>query len=157
MVICLEQGADLHMSQLLPLPLTVSCFSKIQIGFTFLVLAHLGSPEKGPSHQDCWCPHIHHPPILCRMLFLPQRCQFSWLGIGTKWCWLAYPLAWLYSVPPSPQDRIQPYFHIRPRPDLGTGYEAGFEHIAWLFSLTVYSVLTIQFLFRFRHFAPFIS
>ena len=44
MVICLELGADLHMAQLMPLPLTVSCFSKIQIGFTFLVLAHLGSP-----------------------------------------------------------------------------------------------------------------
>ena len=44
MVICLEQGADFHMAQLMPLPLTVSCFSKIQIGFTFLVLAHLGSP-----------------------------------------------------------------------------------------------------------------
>jgi len=37
MVICLELGADLHMAQLMPLPLTVSCFSKIQIGFTFLV------------------------------------------------------------------------------------------------------------------------
>jgi len=47
MVICLERGADLHMAQLMPLPLTVSCFSKIQIGFTFLVLAHLGSPKKG--------------------------------------------------------------------------------------------------------------
>ena len=46
MVICLEQGADLHMVQLIPLPLTVSCFSKIQIGFTFLVPAHLGSPGK---------------------------------------------------------------------------------------------------------------
>ena len=44
MVICLERGADLHMSQLMPLPLIVSCFSKIQIGFTFLVPAHLGSP-----------------------------------------------------------------------------------------------------------------
>ena len=48
MVICLEQGADLHMAQLMPLPLTVSCFSKIQIGFTCLVPAHLGSPGKGP-------------------------------------------------------------------------------------------------------------
>ena len=48
MVICLEQGADLHMAQLMPLPLTVSCFSKIQIGFTFLVPADLGSPGKGP-------------------------------------------------------------------------------------------------------------
>ena len=42
----MEQGADLHMAQLMPLPLTVSCFSKIQIGFTFLVVAHLGSPGK---------------------------------------------------------------------------------------------------------------
>ena len=39
-VICLEQDTDLHMAQLMPLPLTVSCFSKIQIGFTFLVPAH---------------------------------------------------------------------------------------------------------------------
>jgi len=43
MAICLERGADLHMAQLMPLPLTVSCSSKIQIGFTFLVLAELGS------------------------------------------------------------------------------------------------------------------
>jgi len=40
-VICLEQGADLHMAQLLPLPLTVSCFRKIQIGFTFLLPAQM--------------------------------------------------------------------------------------------------------------------
>ena len=46
MVICLEQGADLHTAQLMSLPLTVSCFSKIQIGFTFLVPAHPGSPGK---------------------------------------------------------------------------------------------------------------
>ena len=46
MVVCLEQGADLHMAQLMPLPLAVSCFTKIQIGFTFLVPAHLGSPGK---------------------------------------------------------------------------------------------------------------
>jgi len=38
-VICLERGADLHMAQLMPLLLTVSCFSKILIGFTFLVPA----------------------------------------------------------------------------------------------------------------------
>ena len=43
-VVCLEQDADLHMAQLMPLPLTVSCFSEIQIGFTFLVPAHPGSP-----------------------------------------------------------------------------------------------------------------
>ena len=44
MVICLERGAYLHMAQLMPL--TVSCFSKIQTGFTFLVPARLGSPGK---------------------------------------------------------------------------------------------------------------
>ena len=55
MVICLEQGADLHMAQLMPLPLTVSCFSKIQIGFTFLVLAHPGSPGKGAVKRVCVC------------------------------------------------------------------------------------------------------
>ena len=45
-VICLERDADLHTAQLMPLPLAVSCFSKIQIGFTFLVPAHPGSPGK---------------------------------------------------------------------------------------------------------------
>ena len=44
MVLCLERDADLHMAQRMPLPLTVSCFSKIQIGFTFLVPAHPGIP-----------------------------------------------------------------------------------------------------------------
>jgi len=34
--------ALLHMAQLMPL--AVSCFNKIQMGFTFLVPAHLGSP-----------------------------------------------------------------------------------------------------------------
>jgi len=46
MVIYLERGADLHMAQLMPLPLTVSRFSKIQVGFTFPVPAYLGSPGK---------------------------------------------------------------------------------------------------------------
>ena len=53
MVICLERGADLHMAQLMPLPLTVSCFSKIQIGFTFLVSTHLGSPGKRAIKWVC--------------------------------------------------------------------------------------------------------
>ena len=54
MAICLERGADLHTAQLMPLPLTVSCFSKIPIGFAFLVPAHLGSPGKGPLNR-CVC------------------------------------------------------------------------------------------------------
>ena len=54
-VICLERGADLHMAQLMPTPLTVSCFSKIQIGFTFLVPAHPGSPGKRAVKRVCVC------------------------------------------------------------------------------------------------------
>jgi len=54
-VICLERGADLHMAQLMPLPRTVCCFSKIQIGFTFLVPAHLGSPGKRAVKRVCVC------------------------------------------------------------------------------------------------------
>jgi len=55
MVICLERDADLHMAQLMPLPLTDSCFSKTQIGFTFLVLAHLGRPSKKAVKRVCVC------------------------------------------------------------------------------------------------------
>ena len=50
----LSVWSKVHMAQLMPLPLTVSCFSKIQIGFTFLVPAHLGSPKKGPLN-GCVC------------------------------------------------------------------------------------------------------
>ena len=53
MVICLEQDADLHMAQLMPLPLTDSCFIKIQIGFTFLVPAHPGSPRQMAVKRVC--------------------------------------------------------------------------------------------------------
>ena len=53
MVICLERGADLEMVQLMPLPLTVSCFSKILIGFTVLVPAHLGSPGQRAVKWVC--------------------------------------------------------------------------------------------------------
>jgi len=42
-VICLEQCADLHMAQLMPLPLNVSCFIKIQIPHWFY-LSGTGSP-----------------------------------------------------------------------------------------------------------------
>jgi len=52
-VICLEQGADLHMAQLMPLPLTISCFSKIQISFTFLVPAYPGSPGQCAIKRVC--------------------------------------------------------------------------------------------------------
>ena len=72
MVICLELGADLHMAQLMPLPLTVSCYSKIQIGFIFLVPAHLGSPGKRAIKRVCVCLCV----CVCRcMLFNSFWCN----------------------------------------------------------------------------------
>ena len=75
-VICLQRGADLHMAQLMPLPITVSFFSKIQIGFTCLVPAHLGSPEKGPWNV-CVCVvnkiSIYLPVVWRRFRWPPSR------------------------------------------------------------------------------------
>jgi len=78
-VVSLERGADLHMAQLMPLPLTVSCFSKIHIGFTFLVPAHLGSPGKRAvkparvcvTDRNMFTPrhfHLHVSRALCNHL-----------------------------------------------------------------------------------------
>ena len=67
MVVCLERCADLHMAQLMPLPLTVSCFSKIQTGFTFLLLAHLGSPGQRAIKRVMIHTHTH-----------PFNGPFSW-------------------------------------------------------------------------------
>ena len=68
MVICLVRGADLHMAQLMPLPLTVSCFSKIQIGFTFLVLTHPvathpGSPRQRAVKRVCVWSVVQQPEM----------------------------------------------------------------------------------------------
>ena len=55
MVVCLGQSADLHMAQLMPLPLTVSCPSQSRLfylpGFTFLVPAHPGRPGHSPGDR----------------------------------------------------------------------------------------------------------
>ena len=67
-VICLERGSDLHMAQLMPMPLTVSCFSKIQTGFTFLVPAHPCSPAQRAVKRVCVC---FYPS-----LFLPPQVRF---------------------------------------------------------------------------------
>jgi len=57
-VICLERGADSHMALLMPLPLTVSCCSKLQIGFTFLVPAHPGSPGQRAVERVYACMYV---------------------------------------------------------------------------------------------------
>jgi len=57
-VVCLGWGANLYMAQLMPLSLTVSCFSKIHIGLTFVVPAHPGNPGQNPESRKmvvCVC------------------------------------------------------------------------------------------------------
>jgi len=82
-VICLERGADLHMAQLMPLPHTVSCFSKIQIGFTFLVPAHLRSPRKGPLN-GCVC--VCNSKSLGNRVVSPdeEKERLQWEGFAEK-------------------------------------------------------------------------
>ena len=74
MVICLGRGAYLHMVQLMLLPLTVSCFSKIQIGFTFLVVAHPGSPGQGAVKRVCVCVVVNSREFIT-LLKLSVRCD----------------------------------------------------------------------------------
>ena len=72
MVICLEQGGDLHMAQLMPLPHAVSCFSKIQIGFAFLVPGHPGSPGQRAVKRVCVCVYCisrYNPSVLVIQCF----------------------------------------------------------------------------------------
>ena len=82
MVVCLEWGADLHMAQLMPLPLTVSCFSKIQIGFTFLVPAHPSSPGIRAAKRVCVCVCVYG---LCEILtFLSDAFWLVWV-LSLSW------------------------------------------------------------------------
>ena len=73
MAICLERSADLHVVQLMPLPLTVSCSSKIQTGFTFLIPAHPGSPGQRAVKRVCVCVCVHgtYYGKLQRGIFIP--------------------------------------------------------------------------------------
>ena len=71
MVICLEQGADLHMAQLMPLPLTVSCFSKSRLVLPFWYRPTWVVPEKGPLN-GCVC------VCVCAKLELVDK--FCYLG-----------------------------------------------------------------------------
>jgi len=82
MVVCLERGADLHMAQLMPLPLTVSCSSKIQTGLTFLVPAHPGSPGQRAvkwvcvsvgSHVDIQLTSFRASPLLDTIMLLGEQ------------------------------------------------------------------------------------
>jgi len=115
-VICLEQGADLHMTQRIPLSLTVSCFSKIQIGFTFLVLAYLGSPGQRAVKRVYVCidavSFIHCRPLngcmyVCMYVRIDAvsfiHCRYGQLGVGDDkgWCTVKYSISHTHTQPSS--------------------------------------------------------
>jgi len=78
-VIYLGCGADFHMAQLMPLPLTITCFSKIQIGFTFLVPAHPGNPRQSPEGRKT---DMH----VCLLVLVLTICIY----VGIKALWKEY-------------------------------------------------------------------
>jgi len=69
------------MAQPMPLPLTVSCFNKIQIGFTFLILTHPGSLDKGPLNG---CVRI--PGGLASTLYMYMYCLNMTSSSCTRKC-----------------------------------------------------------------------
>jgi len=87
MVICLERDSYLHVTQLMPLPLTVSCFSKIQIGSTFLVPAHPGSPGKRAAKRVCISYYSNTVTVICKASdwcdihkskdYIPADCSYA--------------------------------------------------------------------------------
>ena len=95
-VICLERGADLHMAQLMPLPLTVSCSSKIQIGLPFWYRLTQVVLEKRPLN-GCSCLVMAH---LATSITLP----FVFVSVMMRcfWCGCFVPLHLLYLRPTAP-------------------------------------------------------
>ena len=73
MVICLERGADFHMAQRMPLPLTVSCFSKIKIGLHFWYRLTWVVLDKGPLNGCvCVCVKAQTDASLTAGQYMPQ-------------------------------------------------------------------------------------
>ena len=121
MVICLDRGADLHMAQLMPLPLTVSCFSKIQIGFTFLVRAHPGSPGQRAVKRVC----VYVCVLLAISILYPFLC-----------CWHAHPYNSLV------------LWHIRKLSQLLLRLPIGKQSIAMIVSVCLSTSISLELRFQ---------
>ena len=87
MVSCLERCADLQMAQLLPLPLTVSCFSKIKIGLPFWYRLTRVVLDKGPLNGCVWgvCAFSALTLLVGRQQEQPA-CKNEWWGVGVVIC-----------------------------------------------------------------------
>ena len=94
MVICPERDADLHVAQLMPLPLTVSCFSKIQVGFTFLVPADLDSHGKRAVKRVC-VSMVQTATYTTRLVRISRMAVSCWSGtLETVACRQYRPASW---------------------------------------------------------------
>jgi len=118
-VICLERGADLHMARRMQLPLTISCFGKIQIGFTFLVPYNPGSPGQRAVKRVCVCVCVTylHSLRTCRCagdLGAGERARVTWY-VGHTAVSLARQPAAHRHIPPSPTSRRH---HLPHQPQL---------------------------------------
>jgi len=106
------------MAQLMPLPLTVSCFSKIQIGFTFLVPAHPGGPGKGPLNaRVCVCSIGNGQPS---ELALSARCIGALSLPLPVWLWVTWRVLGNVTSAGWQVTLCDPMWHVSSRSDVAT-------------------------------------
>ena len=86
MVICLVQGADLHMAQRIPLSLTVSCFSKIQIGFYLSGTGSPGCPGQRAIKRVCVCVLVNKCLRDTASSYLEDVCVYVSSAAGCHLC-----------------------------------------------------------------------
>ena len=121
-LVWLSVWSEVQTCQLMPLPLTVSCFSKIQIGFTFLVPAHLGSPGKRAIKRVCVCVCWYVQQCICNW---PHRHGSAWssaAAAAAKPRWLSQwsPCVGLRQYPAASNEALSyyniPLMSTRPTP-----------------------------------------
>ena len=112
------------MAQLMPLPLTVSCFSKIQIGFTFLVPAHPGSPGQRAVKRVYVVTDVTVKPVFtarhyASLVFAVIMCPSVCLSVTSQYCiktsWFsAWELPLTYPIPCCKEILIPPKIRVLP-------------------------------------------
>jgi len=116
-VIC----ADLHTAQLMPLPLTVCCSSRIQMGFTFLVAAHPGNPGQSAAKRVCVFVVWYYMTVLLCWLSASHASFAPRSALASRWAspayhsapttnglfWLAARAAGFSAVRQKPEDHMQ--------------------------------------------------
>jgi len=84
MVVCLGQGADLHMAQLMSLPLTISCFLALPFWcrLTWVVLDNI---QEGRKTIVCVCACVHACVHAYKLLNALNRDEANGFIVGVCW------------------------------------------------------------------------